>query len=69
MIIAIYDERLIIYNIGNYSDLIMKAINKICRQYKLTMSLKNGCMCITSKDETLYKILLDLQCYTDIVLK
>lgn len=69
MTIAIFVDHLIIYNIGNYSDLMMKTINKICKHKNLTMSVKNGCMCITSNEETLYKILLDLQCYIDIVLK
>lgn len=69
MIIAMYKDRLLIYNIGNYSDLMLKTLNKICKQNKATVSVKQGCMCIVSKEETLYKILLDLQCYTDICLK
>lgn len=69
MTIAIFEEHLLIFNIGNYSELILKTIDKICKQNGVTVSVKNGCMCITSNGETLYKILLNLQCYINIVLK
>lgn len=69
MKIEIFEEHLLIFNIGYYSELLMKTIKKICKQHNSTISIKNGIMCITSNEETLYKILLDIQCYIDIILK